>query len=189
MDDTHAITALLAALQEGKREAVDALTPLLHNELRRIAARHLRRERQGHTLEPTALIHEAYMRLVQQEEVTWQNRAHFLAVAAQVMRRILTDHARSRARVKRGGLAARVTLDEAKVSGQERDMNLVALDDALTALEDQDPELARIVELRFFAGMTVEEAADVLGLSPRTVHRAWATARTWLRREMQRQGV
>jgi len=190
MEPSGRITALLAELQSGDGDAVGALAELLYGELRKIAAGYLRHEREGHTLQPTALVHEAYMRLVDQRDVTWQNRAHFLGVAAQVMRRILVDHARAHRRDKRGGGAARVTLDDERVGAVEREVDLVALDDALVGLADVDPELARVVELRYFGGLTVDEAAEVLGTSPRSVDRAWATARAWLRRELHaREGV
>jgi RNA polymerase sigma factor (TIGR02999 family) len=179
------ITALLAELQAGDGEAVGALSELLYDELRRIAAGYLRREREGHTLQPTALVNEAFLRLVDQRDVRWQNRAHFLGIAAQVMRRVLVDHARARQRDKRGGGATRVTRADDRVGAAARATDLVARDDALAGLADVDPELARVVELRYFGGLTVEEAAEVLGTSPRSVDRAWATARAWLRRELR----
>jgi RNA polymerase sigma factor (TIGR02999 family) len=162
----------------------DALSPALYGELRRLAAGYLRRERTGHTLQPTALVHEAYMRLAEQRQLAWQNRAQVLGVAAQLMRRILVDHARARARVKRAGLLTRVTFDGLEV-GAERDVDLVALDDALRELAGVDEQLSRVVELRYFGGLTVEEVADVLETSPRTIDRAWATARAWLRRHIE----
>jgi RNA polymerase sigma factor (TIGR02999 family) len=183
------ITALLAELQGGRREAADAVVPELYDELRRVAAACLRGEREGHTLQPTALVNEAYLRLVNQHDVVWQNRAHFLAVAGRLMRRILVDHARTRARQKRGGLMTRVTLDDARIGAVERDLDLMALDNALTELKAVDEQLSSIVELRYFGGLTVEEAAEVLGVSPRTVDRAWATARAWLRLELRRHGA
>ena len=185
MEESGRITALLDEMRAQRAGAVDALAELLYGELRKIAAGYLAREREGHTLQPTALVNEAYMRLVDQRDVTWQNRAHFLGIAARVMRRILVDHARSRRRDKRGGGAARVTLDDERVGAAEMDVDLVALDDALRKLVDVDPELARVVELRYFGGLTVEEAAEALGTSPRSVDRAWATARAWLRRELR----
>jgi len=188
MSDDAEITALLDEIRGGNRDAVEALVPLLYRQLRLIAAGYLRHERDGHTLEPTALVHEAYLRLLGHEEIAWQNRAHFLAVASQVMRRILTDHGRRRARAKRGGGGARVTLNESLVGAGKRDFDIVALDDALGALEQVDPELARVVEMRFFGGMTVDETAEALGLSPRGVDRAWATARAWLQRELRSDG-
>jgi RNA polymerase sigma factor (TIGR02999 family) len=185
MEPSGRITALLAELQGGNGDAVDALAVLLYDELRRIASTYLSREREGHTLQPTALVNEAYLKLVDQRDVTWQNRAHFLGVAAQVMRRSLVDHARKRLRDKRGGRAARVTFDDERVGADERAVDLVALDDALVGLAATDAELARVVELRYFGGLTVEETAEALGSSPRSIDRAWATARAWLRREMR----
>jgi len=185
MEPSGRITALLAEMKGGNGDAVDTLADLLYGELRKIAAAYLRREREGHTLQPTALVNEAYVRLVDQHDVTWQNRAHFLGVAAQVMRRILVDHARAHRREKRGGGAARVTLDDERVGAVERDLDLVALDDALVGLAATDAELARVVELRYFGGLTVDETAEVLGVAPRSVDRAWATARAWLRRELR----
>jgi len=169
----------------GDPGALGALTPALYAELRRLAAAYLRRERTGHTLQPTALVHEAYMRLVDQRQVAWENRAHVLGVAAQLMRRILVDHARARARIKRAGMLTRVTFEGIDVPAAERDVDLVELDDALRELAAVDEQLSRIVELRYFAGLTVEESADVLGTSTRTVDRAWATARAWLRRRLE----
>jgi RNA polymerase sigma-70 factor (ECF subfamily) len=185
MEPSGRITALLAELQAGDRDAVDALAGLLYDELRKIAAAYLGRERGEHTLQPTALVNEAYLRLVDQRDVTWQNRAHFLGVAARAMRRVLVDHARARRRDKRGGGAARVTLDDDRVGAAARDLDLVALDDALGELAAVDAELARVVELRYFGGLTVDETAEVLGVAPRSVDRAWATARAWLRRELR----
>jgi RNA polymerase sigma factor (TIGR02999 family) len=165
-------------------DAIDALSPALYAELRRLAAGYLRRERTGHTLQPTALVHEAFLRLVEQRHLAWQNRAQVLGVAAQLMRRILVDHARARARVKRAGMLTRVTFEGLDIAA-ERDVDIVALDDALRELAGVDEQLSRIVELRYFGGLTVEEAADVLGTSPRSVDRAWATARAWLRRRIE----
>jgi RNA polymerase sigma-70 factor, ECF subfamily len=184
MADSAEVTAILEQLGAGSPAAVNALLPLLYKELRKTAAAYLRRERRDHTLEPTALVNEVYERLVQQNEVVWKNRAHFLGVAAQAMRRILVDHARARARAKRGGLLARVTLDAGHVGPVEPDVELIALDDALHSLREVDAQLARIVELRYFGGLTIGETAEVIGVSPKTVDRGWATARAWLRREM-----
>jgi len=158
--------------------------------LRRIAAGYLRRERDGHTLQPTALVNEAYMRLVDQRDVTWQNRAHFLGIAAQVMRRILVDHARARLTAKRGGGVAPITLAGAAHGGAQEtdDVDLLALHDALERLAALDPEQARLVELRYFGGLTIEETAEALGVSPATVKREWALARAWLRRELSGSG-
>jgi RNA polymerase sigma-70 factor, ECF subfamily len=184
MADSAEVTAILEQLGAGSPAAVNALLPLLYKELRKTAAAHLRRERRDHPLEPTALVNEVYERLLRQNEAIWKNRAHFLGLAAQAMRRILVDHARARAKTKRGGLRARVTLDDGKVGPAEPEVELVALDDALHALRAVDAQLARIVELRYFGGLTIGETAEVLGVSPKTVDRGWATARAWLRRAM-----
>jgi RNA polymerase sigma factor (TIGR02999 family) len=180
------VTELLRRWGRGDRAALDGLMPLVYQELHRLASRYMTAERAGHTLQPTALVHEAYVRLVDQRSADWQNRAQFFGLAAQAMRRILVDHARSRARAKRGSDPARApveTLDvlAAPTTGLE---DAVAIDDALKRLEAQDPEQARIVELRFFGGLTVEETAAVMSMSPRTVKREWALARAWLRREL-----
>jgi len=182
---TH-ITELLVAWSGGDRGALDQLMPLVYNELRRQAARHLRSERLAHTLQPTALVNEVYIRLVDQRRVSWQSRAHFFGVAAQLMRRILVSHARVRGAAKRGGAAHRLTLDEGVALSPQRDVSLLALDDALVKLEELDPEKGRMVELRFFSGLSVEETAEILGVSPRTVDRQWQTAKAWLQREMSR---
>ena len=181
---SHQVTQLLIGWREGDRHALDALTPLVYQELRCIARRHLQREKPGHTLQSTALVHEAYLRLIDQN-VTWQNRAHFFGMAAQFMRRILVDHARGKQAAKRGGEdALRMTLDEGIAVAEGRDLDLVALDDALTRLAGMDPQQSRIIELRFFAGLSIEETAEVLGISPATVKRDWAMARAWLFREL-----
>ena len=174
------ITQLLVDWGKGNKLALDGLMPLVYDELHRIASRYLRRERQGHTLQTTALINEAYLRIVDQNRVNWQSRAHFFGVAAQMMRRILVDHARSHLYAKRGGGAQKLTLDEAIATPQERDLDLVALDDALTALTQIDPQQSRIIELRFFGGLTIEETAEVIGISPATVKRDWNMAKAWL---------
>ena len=168
----------------GNQAALDALLPLVYNELRRLADHYLRQERPDLTLQATALVHEAYLRLVDQTSITWQNRAHFFSVAAQVMRHILVDHARSQQTRKRGGHAHRLSLDEAVSFFAERDVNLVALDEALTRLAVLDPQQSRIIELRFFGGLTIEEVAEVLKLSPATVSREWSLAKMWLHREI-----
>ena len=160
------------------------LMPLVYDELRRLARAYLRRERPDHTLQPTALVHEAYLRLVDQSRIKWQNRAQFFGIAAQMMRRILINHAEGRHAEKRGGHAPRVSLDEAVSFFEERDINLVALDEALNALAALDSQQSQIVELRFFGGLTVEEVAEVLGLSPATVKREWGSAKLWLRRQL-----
>ena len=174
------VTQLLVDWGKGDKQALDGLMPLVYDELHRIASRYLRRERQGHTLQTTALINEAYLRIVDQNRVNWQNRAHFFGVAAQIMRRILIDHARSHLYAKRGGGAQKLTLDEAIATPQERDLDLVALDDALTTLAEIDPQQSRIIELRFFGGLTIEETAEALSISPATVKRDWNMARAWL---------
>jgi RNA polymerase sigma factor (TIGR02999 family) len=177
----RAVTLLLGDLAAGKREALDELLPLVYAELRRCAARSLRRERPGHTLQATALANEAYLRLVDQRDARWQNRAHFLAIAAQAMRRILIDYAREHGRQKRGGGQERVPLDEISVGVDAGPVDLMALDEALDRLAALDGRQARIVELRYFGGMSVEEVAEALAISPSTVAREWSHARAWLR--------
>jgi len=162
--------------------------PLVYDELRRMAHQHMRKERPGHTLQTSALVNEAFVRLVDQSEVQWQNRAHFFGIAAQMMRRILVDHARSRQYAKRGGDARQVSLDEVAVVSEERAANVVALDDALTSLAAIDSRKSQIVELRFFGGLSIEETAEVLAISPGTVMRDWTLAKAWLRREMTSEG-
>ncbi len=185
----HDVTRLLVRLTDGDRAVLDDLLPLIYGELRRLAGGYLRRERQGHTLEPTALVHEAYLRMVDQTQVRWQNRAHFFGVAAQMMRRILVDHARAHEAEKRGGEFQKLSLDEnLDAAGGERDVNLVALDDALNRLAEMDPQKSKIVELRFFGGLSVEETAEVLGVSAVTVARDWKMAKAWLAREIRNAG-
>jgi RNA polymerase sigma factor (TIGR02999 family) len=162
------------------------LLPLVYDELRRIARRYLQGERVGHTLQSTALVNEAYMRMVAQDLPEWQNRAHFFAVAAQLMRQILVDHARSHRASKRGGNFHKVTLTEAEQLPVATDVNILALDDALKNLAEMDPQQCRVVELKFFAGLSIEDTAEVLGISASTVKRAWVTARAWLYRELDR---
>lgn len=183
------VTELLLAWSDGDRSAYERLVPLVYRELHEMAQRHLRRERSDHTLQPTALVNEAYLRLVDQSAARWRNRSQFLGVAAQAMRRILVDHARGRAAQKRGGDAVRTALGEPEgdataldglVATAPRDVELIDLDDALRALGALDPTLVRVVELRHFAGLTIEEAAEALGVSPATVKRDWVTARAWL---------
>jgi RNA polymerase sigma factor (TIGR02999 family) len=169
-----------------RKEALDRLLPIVHGELRRIASAYLRRERPEHTLQPTALVNEAYLRLAERGEVEWESKTHFLAIAANVMRQILVDHARARRAEKRHGDRVQVQLDEALVVPFERDLDLVWLDNALDRLAALDPQLARVVELRYFGGLTTKEIAEVLGVSTATVEREWATARGWLRRELTR---
>jgi len=180
---TPDVTRLLADWAGGNAQALDRLMPFVYEELRRIADRALGRERPGHTLQATALIHEAYLRLVDQHTPHFQNRAHFFAIASQIVRRILVDHARRRASVKRGGGGTSVLLDM-DVAADAPSVDALALDEVLTRLTHLDAQQARIVELRFFGGLTVEETADVLGISPRTVKRDWSMARAWLRREL-----
>ena len=163
---------------------VDALLPIVYEELRRLAAAYLRRERPGQTLQPTALVHEAYLRLMKDRPDRWQNRAHFCAIAAHSMRQILIERARARGAQKRGGGGPRVTLDEALVAGGEQSIDILALDRALDRLHEIDPEQSRLVELRFFGGLTVEETAEAMDISPATVKRHWAVARAWLAREL-----
>jgi len=182
------ITRLLAEWAGGDRAALDRLTPLVHAELRRIARRQMSGERHGHTLQATALVNEAYLRLAGQGGFEWQGRAHFFAVCAQVMRHILIDHARAHARDKRGGGGAHVSLDEAAVVAGERASELLALDEALRALEALDAQKGRIVELRYFTGLSVEETAEVLKISPTTVRREWRRAKAWLYRAIAEGG-
>lgn len=180
------VTELLLAWGEGDQSALNLMIPLVHAELRHIAARYMARERLGHTLQPTALVNEVYLRLVEVERVRWQNRAHFLAVAARLMRRILVDFARSRRYQKRGGGGERVAFDEALVIDVGRGHDLLALDDALDELARVDDRQSQIVVMRFFAGLTVDEIAGVLGVSTATVMRDWKLAKSWLLRELDR---
>jgi RNA polymerase sigma factor (TIGR02999 family) len=184
MASPHDVTALLADWSRGDRSALSQLLPLVYAELRRIAARQLSRERTGHTLQPTALVHEVYLRLVDQRQVDWQDRAHFFGVAARIMRRILVDHARRHSAGKRGDGVRCVSVDDAREVPASNEMPILALDHALDRLETVDPGLARIVELRAFGGLTIEEAAHVLKVSPSTAKRGWRTAKAWLHREL-----
>jgi RNA polymerase sigma factor (TIGR02999 family) len=184
MSSPEEVTQILQEVSGGDREAPARLMPLVYDELRRLADHYLRQERPDHTLQPTALVHEAYLRLVDQTRVDWQNRAHFFGVAAQLMRRILVDYARRHQTSKRGGLRQKLTLDEAVDYSQTRDVDLVRLDDALTALAQFDTRQSQIVELRFFGGLTIEETAEALGISPATVKVDWNMAKAWLRREI-----
>jgi len=177
------VTQLLLDWRHGDQEALDALMPLVYDELRRLARGYMRRERPGHTLTTTGLIHEAYLRLIGQE-VNWQSRAHFFGIAAQMMRRVLVDHAKRQQRAKRGGRAPKVSLDEPALVTEAPNIDLVALDEALYRLEKLDPQRSRIVELRFFGGLSNQEASEVLGISPATVQRQWAGARAWLYHEL-----
>jgi len=181
---TRNITHLLKEWSEGDQEALDELTPLVYEELRQQAARYLRKERPNHSLQATALINEAFLRLIDVKDVQWQNRAHFFAIAANLMRRILVDHARRRDAEKRGGSQVCLTLDEGLAWANEPDVDLLAIDEALDRLAIIDEQQARIVELRFFSGLTVEETATALGVSPKTVKRDWSVARAWLKREI-----
>jgi RNA polymerase sigma factor (TIGR02999 family) len=182
------VTELLVAWGNGDPHALEELMPLVYRELRRLAHGRLGRERADHTLQTTALVHEAYLRLVDQQEANWQNRAQFFAVAAQMMRRILVDYARARQYGKRGGDAQNVELDEAMVVSRDRATAVVALDELLMSLAELDPRMSRVVELRFFGGMTVEETAEILRISPGTVKRDWTLAKAWLQREMTQGG-
>lgn len=181
---TRNITHLLKEWSDGDRQALDELTPLVYDELRQQATRYLRRERPNHSLQATALINEAFLRLIDVKDVEWQNRAHFFAIAANLMRRILVDHARRRDAEKRGGSQIRLTLDETLALAEEPEVDLLAIDEALDRLAVIDPQQARVVELRFFSGLTVDETATALGISPKTVKRDWSVARAWLRREI-----
>jgi RNA polymerase sigma factor (TIGR02999 family) len=181
------ITQMLREWSDGKREALAELMPLVYDELRRQAANYLRRERPDHTLQTTALIHEAYLKLIDQRDVDWQSRAHFFAISAQAMRRILVDYARTKHREKRGGDAFKLPLEEAALMpSEENRVDLMALDEALTRLGEVDEEKARIVELRYFSGLSTEETATVLRVSTRTVERGWTMAKAWLRRELNK---
>lgn len=184
MPSSNEVTELLGACSRGDQDAVAKLLPMIYEELRELAERYFRRERRDHTLQPTALVHEAYMRLVGQQEVQWQNRSHFFGVAAMAMRRILVNHAKSRLRVKRGGDHKRVSLEEVVVVSGQTDPELVALDEALTRLAQVDERKARLVELRFFGGLGIEETAEAMSISPATVKREWNLAKTWLYREI-----
>ena len=181
----HEVTRLLEAWSQGDKAALDQLTPLVHAELRQLAHHYMRRERAGHTLQTTALVNEAYVRLVDQKNVQWQSRAHFFAVAAQVMRHILIDHARTRGRGKRGGEAQRVSLDETEAMSPERAAELLALDEALNDLAKIDERRSKVVELRYFGGLSIEETAEVLKVKPITVSRDWRWAKAWLFRALQ----
>jgi RNA polymerase sigma-70 factor (ECF subfamily) len=178
-------TALLLAWNRGEPDALDALLPLVYEELRRLAGHYMKRERSGHTLQATALVNEAYLRLIEVRQVRWQNRAHFFAMAARLMRRILVDAARSRGYEKRGGGASMLSLDEALVVPAEPGADLVALDDALTALAAVDSRKSQVVEMRFFGGLSLDETAEALHISRDTVKRDWKMAKLWLLRELR----
>lgn len=189
MDQQHQITQLLSDLSHGNRDALDKLLPLVYKELQRLARHHLRQERSGHTINATALVHEAYMKLVDQKEAGWQNRSHFFAIASLAMRRILVNYAKMRKREKRGGDAPKTSLDEAmegglEVMSEERAEEIVALDEALSQLAAINERAGKVVECRFFGGLSIEETAEALGIAPMTVKRDWLLAKTWLRREI-----
>jgi RNA polymerase sigma factor (TIGR02999 family) len=188
MSSDDDITALLVDWGNGDQSALDQLLPLVERELHRLAHSYMRRENPDHTLQTTALINETYLRLIDQRKVQWQNRAHFFGIAAQIMRRILLNYARDQNRQKRGGRAIHVSLSEAMIMPAEKDRELIALNDALTRLEELDPRKSRVVELRYFGGLSVEEAAEVLKIAPITVMRDWQFAKAWLARELQNGG-
>ncbi len=177
---------MLSEWSRGDKAALDKLTPMVYAELRQIARRQMNRESPGHTLQATALVNEAYLKIAGQDGFEWQNRAHFFAICAQVMRHILIDHARTHARDKRGGGAIHLSLDEAAVSVEEQAADFIALDEALRALESLDPQKGRIIELRYYGGLSVEEVAEILKISPATVGREWRRAKAWLYHELQK---
>ena len=186
-EKSREITRMLREWSEGRIEVTDELMPLVYDELKRQASSFLRKERAGHTLQTTALIHETYLKLVDQREVNWQNRAHFFGIAAQAMKRILVDYAKARHREKRGGTGGNLPLDEARfLKSGEKDVDLVAVDEALTRLAEFDPQQARLVELKFFGGFSIEEIAETLQISPATVKREWNSAKSWLRLEISK---
>lgn len=182
------ITGMLQAWGNGDQAALEKLIPLVYDELRRLARRYMDKERAGHTLQTTALVNEAYLRLVDAHDVQWQNRAQFFGISAQLMRRILVDFARAHDNLKRGGEVQKVSLDEALMISSERSADLVALDDALTALTALDPRQSQVVEMRFFGGLSIEEIAEVLKVSVGTINRDWSMAKAWLSRELSRGG-
>jgi RNA polymerase sigma factor (TIGR02999 family) len=184
MGEPADITALLVRAGEGDSRAADELLPLVYGKLRALAGELMLRERVDHTLQPTALVHEAYLKLVDQTRARWEDRAHFFSVAAQALRRILVDHARKHVRAKRGGMRTRLQLDEGLIAAYEETIDLLSLDEALRSLAEQDAQRARVVELRFFGGLTIDEAAAALDVSTRTVERQWRYARAWLYREL-----
>jgi RNA polymerase sigma factor (TIGR02999 family) len=179
------VTRLLVAWSKGDRDALEDLIPVVYEELRRIAARYFRHERPGHTLQPTVLVHEAYLKMVDQDHARWQNRAQFFGVAAQLMRRILVDHARTHLAAKRGGGITPITLVDVAVTSPARGVDVIALDEALTRLTSLYPEQGRLVELRYFGGLTIEETGEAMGTSPATVKRQWTVARAWLLRDLE----
>jgi RNA polymerase sigma factor (TIGR02999 family) len=190
MGEDNEVTLLLSALTRGDDGAASKLIPVVYDELRRLAASYMRRERPDHTLQATALVHEAFLKLVEQRAVNWQSRAHFFGVAAQLMRRILIDHARGHLRQKRGGEHKKVSLDEAFIFSEQQSAELLAVDESLTRLSKLDARQGRVVDLRFFGGLSVEEAAEVLGISPKTVKRDWSIAKAWLYADLkERHGI
>ena len=182
-----AVASLVDGARQGDEQALATLVPLVYDELRRLAASYLRRERPGQTLQATALVHDAYLRLLQDSKLSWQNRAHFFGIAARSMRQILIERARARHAAKRGGDRVRVTFDPGLLVAAADSIDLEALDDALTRLAAQDPELARVVEVRFFGGLSIEETAEAMGISPATVKRRWTLAKAWLARDLGRE--
>jgi RNA polymerase sigma factor (TIGR02999 family) len=184
MPEPQEVTTLLRAWRDGSESALDQLVPLVEAELRRLARTYMARERRGHTLQTTALVNEAFLRLTDARKIQWQDRAHFFGIAARIMRRVLVDHARARTSQKRGGGAQRVALDEGLLVSPEPAYNLLALDRALQTLEASDPRKGRVIELRFFGGLSVDETAEVLHVSPDTVKRDWRLAKLWLLREL-----
>jgi RNA polymerase sigma factor (TIGR02999 family) len=180
------VTGLLVAWSQGDRSALDKLMPIMYQELRRQAASYMRRESPGHTLQTTAVVHETYLRLVDQRQVRFEDRSHFFGVAAQLMRRVLCDHARSQQAAKRGGGATHLTLGQSEGSGDEPIVEILAIDEALTRLTALDQRQGRIVELRYFSGLSIEETAEALGISPATVKREWSSARAWLKVELSK---
>jgi RNA polymerase sigma-70 factor, ECF subfamily len=186
MGSAEGVTSLLNDLAKGDEQAASKLMPLVYSELHRLATNYMRRERVSHTLQATALVNEAYLKLVEQRSIDWKGRAHFFGIAAQIMRRILIDHARAHMRDKRGGGAIAVPLDEALVFAPEQSSELMKLDEALKRLAELDPRQAKVVELRFFGGLTVQQVAEVLGISPKTVKRDWSMAKAWLHGELKK---
>lgn len=180
------VTQLLTRWRSGDRQALDELLPLVYEELRSLAGHYLRQERPDHTLQSTALVHEAYVRLVGQSPPAWNSRAHFFGIAARLMRQILVDHARNRHAAKRGGHALKLTLTDSLAGSKKQDLDILALDNALNTLAQVSPQQSQIVELRFFSGLTIEDTSEALGISPATVKRGWTAARAWLFREMSR---
>lgn len=185
-DDSTEVTQLLQAFRRGEPAATEKLMSLVYAELRRIAGHYMRNEAPGHTLQPTALVHEAYVKLVHHQDATWESRAHFMGFAAQLMRHLLIDHARARTAAKRGGIDKKVSLDNVSSPVEQKTDEWLAIDGALQRLARIDPRQERVVELRYFGGLSVEETAEVLGVSPKTVKRDWSMARAWLHRELQK---